>query len=164
MRNRNCADPPLFLLIFIRSVSCSLPLSSPSWFLFSQCLAILLLLSSARCIHSFLHLISSFLFSFSFPFLSPDLPSLLPFSLQPVPGHPHPVEFGVLHSFVYKMADNPADEIEVQTTRLETMLGDTAIAVCCSMLAFVCCVVLVWFIRDCAISVVSRAPLEHVCK
>ena len=54
-----------------------------------------------------------------------------------VPGHDKPVEFGVLTSFAYPLeggggtggeGDRPA-EIVVATTRPETMLGDTAVAV-----------------------------------
>ncbi len=37
-------------------------------------------------------------------------------------------EFGTLTSFAYKVADSD-EEIVVATTRLETMLGDTAVAV-----------------------------------
>jgi valyl-tRNA synthetase len=37
-------------------------------------------------------------------------------------------EFGVLHKFAYKVADSD-EEVIVATTRLETMLGDTAAAV-----------------------------------
>eukprot|EP01006_Ploeotia_vitrea_P054475 TRINITY_DN67889_c8_g2_i1.p1 TRINITY_DN67889_c8_g2~~TRINITY_DN67889_c8_g2_i1.p1 ORF type:complete len:1124 (+),score=661.45 TRINITY_DN67889_c8_g2_i1:467-3838(+) len=50
-----------------------------------------------------------------------------------VPGYDKPVEFGVLHSFAYKFVDQDkfgADaEIVVSTTRIETMLGDVAVAV-----------------------------------
>jgi valyl-tRNA synthetase len=50
-----------------------------------------------------------------------------------VPGHEKMVEFGVLHSFAYKVvkqsADEPDAELVVSTTRLETMLGDVAVAV-----------------------------------
>lgn len=45
-----------------------------------------------------------------------------------VPGYAEPVEFGVIHSFVYKLADG-SGELVVATTRIETMLGDTAVAV-----------------------------------
>lgn len=45
-----------------------------------------------------------------------------------VPGHKDPVEFGVIHSFAYKFVDSE-DEIVVATTRMETMLGDVAVAV-----------------------------------
>lgn len=38
------------------------------------------------------------------------------------------MEFGVLAHFAYKAVDT-ADELVVATTRLETMLGDTAVAV-----------------------------------
>lgn len=37
-------------------------------------------------------------------------------------------EFGVMHSFAYKIQGSD-EKIVVSTTRLETMLGDTAVAV-----------------------------------
>lgn len=46
-----------------------------------------------------------------------------------VPGYDKPVEFGVLTSFAYPLEDKELGEIVVATTRVETMLGDTAIAV-----------------------------------
>jgi valyl-tRNA synthetase len=45
-----------------------------------------------------------------------------------VPGYKDKIEFGVLVSFAYQVVDS-AEEIVVATTRLETMLGDTAVAV-----------------------------------
>lgn len=45
-----------------------------------------------------------------------------------VPGYKNMVEFGVLTSFAYPVEEN-IGEIIVATTRVETMLGDTAIAV-----------------------------------
>ncbi|KAK3039242.1 hypothetical protein RJ639_027946 [Escallonia herrerae] len=45
-----------------------------------------------------------------------------------VPGYDRPVEFGVLTSFAYP-PEGDDGEIVVATTRVETMLGDTAIAV-----------------------------------
>ncbi|KAK9797446.1 hypothetical protein WJX73_007614 [Symbiochloris irregularis] len=45
-----------------------------------------------------------------------------------VPGYDSPVQFGVLISFAYKLEDGEG-EIVVATTRIETMLGDTAVAV-----------------------------------
>ena len=45
-----------------------------------------------------------------------------------VPGYDAPVEFGVLTSFAYPL-EGGAGEIVVATTRPETMLGDTAVAV-----------------------------------
>ena len=45
-----------------------------------------------------------------------------------VPGYQKEVEFGVLVSFAYKI-EGSDDEIVVATTRIETMLGDTGIAV-----------------------------------
>jgi valyl-tRNA synthetase len=49
-------------------------------------------------------------------------------TLLSVPGYEEKVEFGVLVSFAYKVEDGD-DEVVVATTRVETMLGDTAIAV-----------------------------------
>uniref|UniRef100_A0A5K3EV64 Valine--tRNA ligase, mitochondrial n=1 Tax=Mesocestoides corti TaxID=53468 RepID=A0A5K3EV64_MESCO len=47
-----------------------------------------------------------------------------------VPGYEKPVIFGVLASFAYPIADSESgEELVVATTRLETMLGDTGIAV-----------------------------------
>ena len=45
-----------------------------------------------------------------------------------VPGYEEEVEFGVLTSFAYKLEEGN-EEIVVATTRPETMLGDTAVAV-----------------------------------
>jgi valyl-tRNA synthetase len=45
-----------------------------------------------------------------------------------VPGHKDQVEFGCLSSFAYPLEDG-SGEIVVATTRIETMLGDTAVAV-----------------------------------
>ena len=45
-----------------------------------------------------------------------------------VPGYKEKIEFGVIVSFAYKVEDS-SEEIVVATTRLETMLGDTAVAV-----------------------------------
>ncbi|KAL8559700.1 Valine--tRNA ligase [Nucella lapillus] len=45
-----------------------------------------------------------------------------------VPGYKEGVDFGVLSSFAYPVEDSD-EEIVVSTTRLETMLGDTAVAV-----------------------------------
>ncbi|XP_044734548.1 valine--tRNA ligase isoform X2 [Chrysoperla carnea] len=45
-----------------------------------------------------------------------------------VPGYDEKVEFGVLVSFAYKV-DGSDEELVVATTRVETMLGDTAVAV-----------------------------------
>ncbi|XP_057508392.1 valine--tRNA ligase, mitochondrial 1-like [Actinidia eriantha] len=45
-----------------------------------------------------------------------------------VPGYEKPVEFGVLTSFAYPL-EGGLGEIVVATTRVETMLGDTAIAI-----------------------------------
>ena len=49
-------------------------------------------------------------------------------TLLPVPGYTDKVEFGVLISFAYPI-ENSDEEIVVATTRIETMLGDTAVAV-----------------------------------
>ncbi|KAF2351195.1 Aminoacyl-tRNA synthetase class Ia [Trinorchestia longiramus] len=45
-----------------------------------------------------------------------------------VPGYPHKVEFGVLVQFAYTVQDSE-ERLVVATTRIETMLGDTAVAV-----------------------------------
>jgi valyl-tRNA synthetase len=45
-----------------------------------------------------------------------------------VPGYEKPVEFGVLTSYAYPL-EGDLGEIVVATTRVETMLGDTAIAI-----------------------------------
>lgn len=45
-----------------------------------------------------------------------------------IPGYEEKVEFGVLIKFAYKV-ENSGEEIIVATTRIETMLGDTAVAV-----------------------------------
>lgn len=50
-------------------------------------------------------------------------------TLRKVPGYEEPVEFGVLTSFAYPLEEKELGEIVVATTRVETMLGDTAIAV-----------------------------------
>ncbi|KAI5400571.1 valine--tRNA ligase, mitochondrial 1 [Lathyrus oleraceus] len=49
-------------------------------------------------------------------------------TLLKVPGYDKPVEFGVLTKFAYTLEGN-LGEVVVATTRIETMLGDTAIAV-----------------------------------
>ena len=54
-----------------------------------------------------------------------DLPKR---TLMNVPGYDKQVEFGVLTSFAYPLEDG-SDELVVATTRVETMLGDTAVAV-----------------------------------
>jgi valyl-tRNA synthetase len=45
-----------------------------------------------------------------------------------VPGHEGKYEFGVLVKFAYKVKDSE-EEVVVATTRIETMLGDVAVAV-----------------------------------
>lgn len=45
-----------------------------------------------------------------------------------IPGYTEKVEFGVLVLFAYQIMDSE-EQITVATTRIETMLGDTAIAV-----------------------------------
>ncbi|KII60293.1 Valine--tRNA ligase [Thelohanellus kitauei] len=45
-----------------------------------------------------------------------------------IPGYDHKIEFGTLTEFVYRIEDSE-DVIPVSTTRIETMLGDVAIAV-----------------------------------
>lgn len=49
-------------------------------------------------------------------------------TLLSIPGYEEKVEFGVLTSFAYKV-EGSEDEVVVATTRVETMLGDTAVAV-----------------------------------
>lgn len=50
------------------------------------------------------------------------------FTKRKVPGHIDEIEFGVLTKFAYKV-DGTGEELIVATTRLETMLGDTGVAV-----------------------------------
>ncbi|XP_013145718.1 PREDICTED: valine--tRNA ligase isoform X2 [Papilio polytes] len=45
-----------------------------------------------------------------------------------IPGYDHKVEFGVLVMFAYKL-EGSSEEVVVATTRVETMLGDVAVAV-----------------------------------
>uniref|UniRef100_A0A8R1DGZ7 Valine--tRNA ligase n=1 Tax=Caenorhabditis japonica TaxID=281687 RepID=A0A8R1DGZ7_CAEJA len=49
-------------------------------------------------------------------------------TLLAVPGYEQKIEFGVLNSFAYKI-EGSEEEIVVSTTRIETMLGDSGIAV-----------------------------------
>lgn len=49
-------------------------------------------------------------------------------TLRRVPGYDNPVEFGAITSFAYPL-EGGEGEIVVATTRPETMLGDTAVAV-----------------------------------
>lgn len=46
-----------------------------------------------------------------------------------VPGYDEKIEFGVLVFFAYPVEESPGEEIVVATTRIETMLGDTGVAV-----------------------------------
>ncbi|KAK3811431.1 MAG: tRNA synthetases class I-domain-containing protein [Linnemannia gamsii] len=46
-----------------------------------------------------------------------------------VPGRLKKVEFGVLHDFAYKVEGDETQELVVSTTRIETMLGDVAVAI-----------------------------------
>ncbi|KAF9358476.1 hypothetical protein BGX34_008922 [Mortierella sp. NVP85] len=46
-----------------------------------------------------------------------------------VPGRLKKVEFGVLHDFAYKVDGDDSQELVVSTTRIETMLGDEAVAI-----------------------------------
>ncbi|KAA8494573.1 Valine--tRNA ligase [Porphyridium purpureum] len=53
-------------------------------------------------------------------------------TLMKIPGYSEPVEFGVLTKFCYKLEKpepGSIQELVIATTRLETMLGDTAVAV-----------------------------------
>lgn len=45
-----------------------------------------------------------------------------------IPGYDKMIEFGVMVDFAYKVKDSD-EEIIVSTTRIETMLGDVAVAV-----------------------------------
>ncbi|XP_061475249.1 valine--tRNA ligase [Rhineura floridana] len=49
-------------------------------------------------------------------------------TLLPVPSYKNKIEFGVLVFFAYKI-EGSGEEVVVATTRVETMLGDTAVAV-----------------------------------
>lgn len=49
-------------------------------------------------------------------------------TLLPVPGYDEKIEFGVLVSFAYPLEDSD-EVVVVATTRVETMLGDVAVAV-----------------------------------
>lgn len=57
-----------------------------------------------------------------------DTIEVKPFEKLRVPGYEKEVEFGVLIEFAYKIKDSD-EEIVVATTRIETMLGDVAVAV-----------------------------------
>ena len=46
-----------------------------------------------------------------------------------VPGYDKKVEFGVMTTFKYLLKEDPTKFLSVATTRLETMLGDVAVAV-----------------------------------
>lgn len=46
-----------------------------------------------------------------------------------VPNHDGWYKFGELTHFFYQLKEDPSKKIEIATTRLETMLGDTAVAV-----------------------------------
>ncbi len=69
---------------------------------------------------------------YSLPLFTVDKQELPGRTLLSVPGYKEKVEFGVIVSFAYKVSDpglGCPDEIVVATTRIETMLGDTAVAV-----------------------------------
>lgn len=46
-----------------------------------------------------------------------------------VPGYVDKVTFGLMDSLAYRLEGGSGEEIEVSTTRLETVLGDVAVAV-----------------------------------
>jgi valyl-tRNA synthetase len=50
-------------------------------------------------------------------------------TLLEVPGYEKKVEFGVMVHFSYRLKEEPTKELTVATTRIETMLGDVAVAV-----------------------------------
>ena len=67
---------------------------------------------------------------FNLIFFSVDKIELTGRTLMSVPGYNDKVEFGVIISFAYKIKGSAKDEeIVVATTRIETMLGDTGVAV-----------------------------------
>ena len=57
-----------------------------------------------------------------------DYKDVKEFEMIKVPGYQEEVQFGALTHFLYKV-EGGDDTIEVATTRPETMLGDTAVAV-----------------------------------
>ena len=57
-----------------------------------------------------------------------DKVELLGHTLLSVPGYSKKIEFGVLVSFAYPV-EATEEQLVVATTRIETMLGDTAVAV-----------------------------------
>ena len=61
-------------------------------------------------------------------FLQVDKVELPGRSLLNVPGYDKKIEFGVLISFAYPV-EGTEEQLIVATTRIETMLGDTAVAV-----------------------------------
>ncbi|KAK9905266.1 hypothetical protein M0R45_000377 [Rubus argutus] len=63
-------------------------------------------------------------------------------TLLMIPGYENAVEFGVLTSFSYPLEED-LGEIVVATTRVETMLGDTAIAVHPDDIRIICDAILV---------------------
>lgn len=46
-----------------------------------------------------------------------------------IPGYDEPVEFGIFVCFAYHLENPEGGEVVVATTRVETMLGDVAVAV-----------------------------------
>jgi len=46
-----------------------------------------------------------------------------------VPGYDRPIPFGFIENFFYRIEGDDGLTIHIATTRLETMLGDTAVAV-----------------------------------
>lgn len=50
-------------------------------------------------------------------------------TMMSVPGYNEKIQFGALVSFAYPVFGSDDEEIVVATTRIETMLGDVAIAV-----------------------------------
>ena len=50
-------------------------------------------------------------------------------STHRVPTYSKPVEFGAIHAFAYKFYGKESEEIVVETTRPETIIGDVAVAV-----------------------------------
>ena len=76
-----------------------------------------------------MHISSIYIYIFTLLFfLQVDKVELPGRSLLNVPGYDKKIEFGVLISFAYPV-EGTEEKLVVATTRIETMLGDTAVAV-----------------------------------
>ena len=85
--------------------------------------------SSTRGINNIVLAFKSNYTTFFFNLLQVNKQELTGRTLLSVPGYSDKVEFGVLISFAYPIVDGNGDVLIVATTRIETMLGDTAVAV-----------------------------------